>query len=224
MQHNDSPPIAPDHSFSSSVIGGVSLTSLLAILFTVMMAVQLFDKPSFCHDLDCPPFEVLETLPIGNIELRAYPTTTWVSTNVTDTNYDRAVGTGFMRLFKYISGANMGEEKIPMTAPVVVDVVPGPGPTCGTEFTVSFYSPTPTPPDPLSKLLTINTYGPASYYVLSYGGWATEAVVLSKAKELADALTSLGKSFDSAAIITAGYDSPFRLLHRHNEIAFAAVE
>ena len=185
--------------------------------------MQLFDNPSFCHDLDCPPFEVVEALPIQGLELRAYPATTWVSTNVSGISYDQAVGTGFMRLFKYISGDNMGEVKIAMTAPVLVEVLPGPGPTCGTDFTISFYSPTPNPPEPSSKLVYVESGEAARYYVLSYGGWATEKEVLKRAKELADDLISLGRSFDDSTFVTAGYDSPFRLLHRHNEIAFRAI-
>lgn len=32
----------------------------------------------------------------------------WASTNVSDVGYDRAVTTGFMRLFQYISGGQSG--------------------------------------------------------------------------------------------------------------------
>ena len=178
------------------------------------LALQMFDSPSFCHDLECPEFTVLEQLPIKDVELRAYPATTWVSTTVSGISYDEAVGTGFMRLFKYISGENMKEEKIAMTAPVVVDVNPGPGPTCGTEFTISFFSPVADPPEPSSKLVFVQPAEAANYYVMSYGGWATEKEVLKRAKELADVLTSLGRKFDDSTFVTAGYDSPFRLLRR----------
>ena len=179
--------------------------------------------PDFCHDLDCPPFEIVETLPIKSVELRSYPPTTWVSTNTSGISYDKAVTDGFMRLFRYISGENMPQKKVAMTAPVIVEVVPGPGPTCGTDFIVSFYSPTPTPPEPSSKLVYIEQGEAAKYYVLTFGGWATEREVLKKAQELTDILTSLGRKFDASSFITAGYDSPFRLLRRHNEIAFVAL-
>lgn len=45
------------------------------------------------------------------------------------------------RLFAYISGGNVEGKKIDMTAPVRARVVPGPGPTCESYFTVSFFVP-----------------------------------------------------------------------------------
>lgn len=56
------------------------------------------------------PYEVLRTE--GDFELRAYPELPLVTTR-----NDGADGS-FMRLFRYISGANASQEKIAMTTPV----------------------------------------------------------------------------------------------------------
>ncbi len=45
-------------------------------------------------------------------------------------------------LFEYISGANKEGATINMTAPVLMKVLPGDGPFCQNNFTVSFYVPT----------------------------------------------------------------------------------
>lgn len=83
-----------------------------------MRIIQSKEAPWFCHKLDCPSFEVTsDGIPDG-IEFRTYAPGVWVSTNVDKMGYDEAVGTGFMRLFSYISGANEDEAKVPMTAPV----------------------------------------------------------------------------------------------------------
>merc|ERR1711872_1208575 len=83
-------------------------------------------EPSFCHGLECPHFTVKKTT--KDYELRCYQAYKWMSTNVAGYTYDKAVGMGFMRLFKYIQGANNQSVEIPMTAPVLVQIQPAQGP------------------------------------------------------------------------------------------------
>ena len=58
-------------------------------------------------------------------------------------------------MFNYIDGSNSIETKIPMTAPVTYRILPGEGPNCGSNYTVSFWISsdrqveTPQPTDPL---------------------------------------------------------------------------
>jgi hypothetical protein len=44
-------------------------------------------------------------------------------------------------LFQYISGTNEEDLKVEMTAPVKVQVVPGAGPYCKSNFKISFFVP-----------------------------------------------------------------------------------
>ena len=132
---------------------------------------------------------------------------------------------GFQRLFSYIQGANADGVAIPMTAPVTVAVTPGPGPTCGTDFTVSFFVPPgAAPPAPTSPALFVRAERSADVYVATFGGWADEKEVIKHAAALAATLAAAGVHVAAAGgFTTAGYDSPFRLLERHNEIWFAAT-
>jgi hypothetical protein len=115
---------------------------------------------------------------------------------------------------------------IPMTAPVTVAVTPGPGPNCGSDFTVSFFVPpsgAASPPAPTSPALFVRSAPSVDVYVSTFGGWADEKEVIAHASTLAAALTAAGVSVPPASpFTTAGYDSPFRLLERHNEIWIAA--
>lgn len=179
------------------------------------------DAPWFCHDLDCPRYTVAENLTDLGVELRRYPAAKWASTVVEGVGYDKAVATAFWRLFKYISGANMPSVKVEMAAPVTVRVAAGKGPACKNSFTVSFFIPfahQASPPAPSDEAVFIESRPALDVYVSSFGGWARGSTYLSRAADAADALRGAGVEIDEAFFFTAGYDSPFRLSGRHNEV------
>ena len=64
-------------------------------------------------DHSCWPDD--DATPQADVERRIYSATKWVSKRVKGISYDKAVYDGFMSLFRYISGANEHETKIPMT-------------------------------------------------------------------------------------------------------------
>jgi hypothetical protein len=67
---------------------------------------------------DEPAYRVVEQ--DGAIEIREYDGFAVAETSVV-APFDEATGTGFRRLFDYISGANLGAAKIEMTAPVLTE-------------------------------------------------------------------------------------------------------
>ncbi|KAG2495191.1 hypothetical protein HYH03_006797 [Edaphochlamys debaryana] len=178
--------------------------------------------PPFCRDLDCPHYEVAESISEEpSVELRSYDEGAWVSTKINGVNYEKAVQTGFMRLFAYISGANEEMKKIPMTAPVRVEMTPGQGPFCEDHYKVSFYVPVDmqdNPPAPLSEDVYIDPAPATDYYVMSYGGRTNEKQIIDKATELLQLLDERGLSYNFDSFFHAGYDSPFRIFNRHNEV------
>jgi hypothetical protein len=113
-----------------------------------------------------------------------------------------------------------------MTTPVLVHVTAGLGPTCGSEFAVSFYlapEVADPPPRPTSSLVGVVTMPPMRVFARAYGGFATEQTVVREAAALATALKSGGATVaDDAPFWAASYDSPFRLIGRRNEVWIAA--
>lgn len=186
---------------------------------------ELKPAPWFCHDLDCPKFKSVDNITDLGIEHRKYPAAKWVSTVVDSKSYDASVATGFWRLFKYISGNNKDSAKVEMTAPVTVKVIAGQGPACKDKFTVSFFVPfehQASPPEPSDEAVFIEKRPALDVYVASFGGWAKGSTWLSHASDASDALAGEGVKVDSDYFYTAGYDSPFRLTNRHNEVWLVA--
>ena len=137
--------------------------------------------------------------------------------------YDEAVRMGFMRLFDYIQGENVKKAKIPMTAPVAVDIQPGQGPFCKNNFTINFFVPfedQAAPAAPTNKDVFIYTLRKFCAYVIVYGGYSNLDEIQKYSEELGEDLVKdgLGDAFRKDMFFFAGYDSPFKPLNRHNEI------
>jgi len=182
--------------------------------------VSTDEKPWFCHDLGCPAFKVIQKE--KEYELREYEMTSWVTTALTGVSLDDAMSKMFMKLFNYISGDNVQKEKIAMTCPVIVRIIPGPGPACESNFTMSFFNiPGKNPPKPSADDVTLTTLPKLRAYVRSFGGWGSEKKYIEEASELAAALPD-SASYVKDFYYTAGYDAPFTIFNRHNEVWFIA--
>lgn len=188
----------------------------------ITAAVDKWEAPKFCHGIECPEFKTLEKT--KGYEERQYFSKDWTSTTITDLDLDKATSTGFMRLFHYIQGENESSQKIDMTAPVITKIQPGQGPVCAQNFTMSFYVPGAwqgKAPKPSSSDVFSQTLPAMTVYVKSFGGFMKEKTVVDKAAELAADLTKAGiTDFHEDFYFSAGYDSPFHIVNRHNEIWF----
>jgi|ERR1712157_218002 len=184
-------------------------------------------KPWFCHDLDCPAFKETRKISVNDdlvIEERCYPETNWVQTSMEGSRQKLTYYSMFKKLFNYIQkGENVKKEKIEMTAPVLVSVTDVDKQTVNAEM--GFFIPpadASTAPAPTRKDVKIGKIAPMCVYVLSYGGWQMnlDSKFWSKVNTLKDGLRKAGvDDFDeSAGAMFAGYDSPWRLLNRHNEV------
>ncbi|XP_067684113.1 heme-binding protein 2-like isoform X1 [Haliotis asinina] len=183
---------------------------------------QLERPPTFCHGLDCPRFKVLKSVK-GEYEVREYSASQWVSTNSAGIDFAEASQTNFRRLYNYISGKNSAGKKIKMTAPVIIKIIPGPGPACESNFTMSFYVVKDNPPTPTDSKVFLQGFPSFRAYVRSFGGYDMESIKpwLKEADKLRNFLNGT-YSYNTDYYYTAGYDSPFKILHRHNEVWFIA--
>eukprot|EP00028_Trichosphaerium_sp_Am-I-7-wt_P008808 CAMPEP_0168523102 /NCGR_PEP_ID=MMETSP0405-20121227/9766_1 /TAXON_ID=498012 /ORGANISM="Trichosphaerium sp, Strain Am-I-7 wt" /LENGTH=69 /DNA_ID=CAMNT_0008544877 /DNA_START=446 /DNA_END=655 /DNA_ORIENTATION=+ len=65
------------------------------------------------------------------------------------------------------------------------------------------------------------TVNPGTYAVTSFPGTATQVDITQNAAKLAQTLRSDGVDFDTTFYISAGYDPPYRVIDRHNEVWFS---
>lgn len=164
-----------------------------------------------------------------HIQIRQYKPMVVVQTEV-DSNYKAASNQAFNRLFKYISGNNKKQQKISMTAPVIMDTkaeeIAMTAPVFQEKsdkfWLMQFVLPTdyslattPTPDDPL---ITVKEIPSKKVAVLRYSGFLSEQSIAEKTKELNVWLDAEGfKAISSAR--SAGFDPPWTLpFLRRNEV------
>lgn len=74
------------------------------------------------------------------------------------------------------------------------------------------------PPEPENDKVFIETTPTIEVFVASFGGWNSQDKFTKAAAKLHATLRDGGRSVSDGAYYTAGYDSPFRLTNRHNEV------
>ncbi|KAM9435589.1 heme-binding protein 2 [Clarias gariepinus] len=169
---------------------------------------------------ESPKFTLQESK-ADDYEVRTYHTTNWVSTTVSGMDQDEALSTGFKRLFKYIQGTNEKQVTVDMTAPVTCHINPGAEPACEGSFTVAFYVPEAhqaEPPKPSIPEIFVENRKEFTVFVRTFGGFANAQNSHDEMLKLMESLKRDGKSFKEVPYYRVGYDSPFKLVNRKNEI------
>ena len=147
--------------------------------------------------------------------------------NLIDMNPEDAGKTAYWRLFRYIQGGNAEQMKINMTVPVTMKMQPlqsGSGSQfVEKNYTMSFFIPfkhQEDAPAPSADNVMLTNVQPFCAYVKEYGGFSNMRKVAMYYKELAASLKkhNLEDDFYTNMFYTAGYDSPYKLFKRHNEI------
>ncbi len=179
--------------------------------------------------LEQPAYEVVRKA--DNIEIRRYKDLLVASTTV-DGDYDDMTGEGFMRLFRYIDGANTATDKIAMTAPVLMEErsrkIAMTAPVLNQKkasggWTMSFILPSQytmeTAPRPQNDLVELRTIPGRTVGAITFAGFLNEAGIARNKQALAQWLTANGYDFDSQVYEAAGYNPPFTLPPlRRNEV------
>ncbi|KAL8035988.1 hypothetical protein ABFX02_12G130300 [Erythranthe guttata] len=170
-----------------------------------------------CARLECPSYSVVHTE--KEYEIRSYNNALWVSgPTIPSKSYKTAADEGFLVLFGYYLGNNNQNVKINMTTPVLIDVQ-------NSAYTVFFYVPKkyqngslPTPRSTAIKQVKLPKHKYAA--VRRFDGFITDENIPTEVAALKNSLK--GTPYEKAAALDvftlAGYNSPFELINRVNEV------
>ncbi|CAF1329854.1 unnamed protein product [Adineta ricciae] len=181
-------------------------------------------------DTETPPYDVISKG--TKYEVRRYRSQLWAQVEYTvdaSTDFGDKLSIGFQPLFQYITGKNEKEQKIPMTAPVVMQQVN----SDSTRRRMAFIMPAseftelsqlPKPTDSTVKLIAVNE--PLALACITFNMGITSKRVDTREEELRQATTA-----DKIQLVTGrenvrvgGYNPPWTLpWFRKNELCIPLV-
>jgi len=160
-------------------------------------------------DYENAPYNVIQTF--DGYEERFYPSKMWVCTRGSGSNG------GFMKLFRYISGANSRKQKIDMTVPVMMTYSEKGMEMC-------FYMTANTqsnPPAPTADDVYLSQKKAMTVYATSVGGYPSHSAEAAKLKAKLE--RGRASSVDFSSYMTMGYDSPMKILNRRTDIMYQKI-
>mgnify|MGYP001005820516 CR=1 FL=1 len=149
------------------------------------------------------------------IEIRQYEDALFTSVTMNNSSYGQSSSAGFRVLAGYIFGDNAKNEKIAMTSPVIMEM--------DSLVTMRFMVPssysTKDLPEPTSKSIKIDRIEGKKYAVIKFAGWSSDQRIKEFSDILRDKLVKQQLSFIDK-VIYLGYNPPYQLTNRKNEIMF----
>ena len=169
------------------------------------------------RDIEMPKYRVIKKL--GEVEIREYPSLILAQTSLKKSDYDEEGSNGFRTVAGYIFGGNQSQQKIAMTAPVIM--------TMGDSASMSFVMPSeykmqdlPTPSSNQVKLIQENAKILA---VIRFGGYSSSEKIQKYADQLYLELKN-NKLETRGKLLYLGYNAPWDVTHRRNEVAIELVK
>ncbi|XP_072844073.2 heme-binding protein 2 [Pogona vitticeps] len=151
-------------------------------------------------------------------QARRYPASSWVGIRINSSGGMPTPFQGFLRLLRYIQRANEQRVRIPMAAPVLTRVENGPE-----RQGINMYFMLPKafqqdPPAPMDETVYLERFPPQEAYVRSFRGWMTNQTLQVELESLDAKLQEAGRATQAGLYYTAGFNSPWEIASRRNEV------
>lgn len=182
----------------------------LIVLLVLFVASQLWTQHQV-EGTETYPYRVDKTY--DGFEVRTYARANFIYVTMDARTYAEGSTKGFRILAGYIFGGNKRDQKIAMTSPVVMDMDSG--------MTMKFMVPAQYSldelPTPNSAKVRFATEPERTMAAITFGGFANDAKIAKYKDELFQRLDAAGiQHSDQWSFF--GYDPPFKLLGRKNEV------
>lgn len=187
---------------------------MIALLITVVFVAILAFKP---NNIEMPTYRVIKNY--GDVEIREYPAMVVAQTNLTQSSQEQRMNNGFRTIAGYIFGGNERNQKIAMTAPVVMKM----GDTASMYFMMPKRYSTAELPKPNSNKVEIVEERARVLAVIRYGGFSSEKKIEKYKNKLAD-IISKNHLNTTGPYMYMGYNAPWDVINRRNEVAIEVVE
>lgn len=179
---------------------------IIGVVFILFMSMRF-------SNIETPKYTVLST--IGKVEIRKYPQMITATARLKSSDYDEEGSTGFRTVASYIFGGNSSNQKIAMTAPVIMNM--------GDSSTLSFVMPSEYElndlPSPSNSNVSVKKQESKTLAVLEFGGFSSDKKIQKYATQLKDILNSHNVEINGP-LLYMGYNAPWDVINRKNEVAF----
>ncbi len=179
---------------------------VIGVVFLLFMSMRF-------SNIETPKYTILSS--IGKVEIRKYPQMITATARLKSADYDEEGSTGFRIVANYIFGGNSNNQKIAMTAPVIMNM--------GDSSTLSFVMPSEYDltnlPAPNNSKVSVEKQESKTLAVLQFGGYSSDKKIQKYAKELKDTLNSHNVEINGP-LLYMGYNAPWDVINRKNEVAY----
>jgi hypothetical protein len=164
--------------------------------------------------IETPNYKVIKTL--GDVEIREYPQMILAQTKLGGKRYEANGNNGFGVVANYIFGGNQQKQKIAMTAPVIMNM-------SDTDASMSFVMPSQYQlsdlPSPNSNAVSLVSQSSMKLAVLRFGGFSSDEKIAKHAQILTEVLEK-NNIRTKGSLLFMGYNAPWDVINRRNEVAF----
>lgn len=193
----------------------MKLVWIAAGLLILILVVLLLLSFKF-NDIETPEYQLVKKY--DEVEIRRYPKMIVAKTALSDNSFSNSGNQGFRTIAGYIFGGNEANQKIAMTAPVVMNM----GDSASMYFVMPKKYSKDQLPKPSSSDVRIVEEAEKTLAVITYGGYSNDNKIKTHCKELERVLKQNNLT-TKGSFMYMGYNAPWDAINRRNEVAIEVV-